>query len=186
MDTGIDAATDSGVDGRWLTYAELAELRHIDKPSALKLALRRKWPRRKDNHGRMQVCVPAEWLADRDKSMHGDMDTSTDMSRAISALEGSVTALREQLEQVQKRADQSEIRAERAESRAHELRERLEVLQGELQQTTQRAQQAENEAEAAKIGQAEALADVAELRQAEAARLASGRLARAWRAWRGE
>ena len=54
--------TEHGVDGRWMTYAELAEFRRVDKPSALKLAIRRKWPRRKDNHGTMQVCVPSEWL----------------------------------------------------------------------------------------------------------------------------
>jgi hypothetical protein len=41
----MDAATHGDVDGRWMTHAELAELRRIDKPSALKLAIRHKWPR---------------------------------------------------------------------------------------------------------------------------------------------
>jgi hypothetical protein len=52
--------TDAGVDGRWLTYAELAELRRIDKPSAVKLVIRRHWQTRKNNRGAMQVYVPAE------------------------------------------------------------------------------------------------------------------------------
>lgn len=50
--------------GRWLSYAELAEIRRTDKATALKLALRKKWHRRKDNHGIMRVCVPPEWLTE--------------------------------------------------------------------------------------------------------------------------
>ena len=53
---------DSEPGGRWISYTELAEIRGTDKTSALKLALRKKWQRRKDNHGTMHVCVPAEWL----------------------------------------------------------------------------------------------------------------------------
>ena len=53
---------DSEPGGRWISYTELAEIRGTDKTSALKLALRKKWPRRKDNHGTMHVCVPPEWL----------------------------------------------------------------------------------------------------------------------------
>jgi hypothetical protein len=37
--------TDLSTDGRWLTYDELAKLRRIDKPSAVKLAIRRGWPK---------------------------------------------------------------------------------------------------------------------------------------------
>jgi len=41
MDTGIDRGTDRGTDGgqegRWLTYGELAQLRRIDRHSAVKL-----------------------------------------------------------------------------------------------------------------------------------------------------
>ena len=53
---------DSEPCGRWISYTELAEIRGTNKTSALKLALRKKWPRRKDNHGTMHVCVPPEWL----------------------------------------------------------------------------------------------------------------------------
>src|SRR5690349_24389301 len=59
MADGMDGDT----AGRWLSYAQLAEVRGTDKHSALKLALRKRWPRRKDNHGTMQVCVPPEWLS---------------------------------------------------------------------------------------------------------------------------
>ena len=37
----MDQSMDEGVDGQWLSYAELAEIRRIDKASALKLAIRR-------------------------------------------------------------------------------------------------------------------------------------------------
>ena len=60
MADGMDADT----AGHWLSYAELAQVRGTDKQSALKLALRKRWPRRKNNHGTMQVCVPPEWLGE--------------------------------------------------------------------------------------------------------------------------
>jgi hypothetical protein len=47
----MDRAMDAGVDGRWMSYAELAEIRRIDKTSALKLAFRHKWTRQKNNRG---------------------------------------------------------------------------------------------------------------------------------------
>jgi len=35
----MDKSMDAGVDGRWMSYAELTKIRHIDKTSALRLAL---------------------------------------------------------------------------------------------------------------------------------------------------
>src|SRR5690348_10342905 len=88
-----DRSMDAGVDGRWLTYAELAEIRRIDKTSALKLALRRGWTRQKNNHGQMQVLVPLDWAqpperfrdmatergmdGGADNGVHGGVDLST-------------------------------------------------------------------------------------------------------------
>jgi len=40
----MDKSMDAGVDGRWMSYAELAKIRHIDKTSALRLALRPSGP----------------------------------------------------------------------------------------------------------------------------------------------
>jgi hypothetical protein len=39
---GVDDGMHDGVDGRWMSYAELAEFRRIDKPSG-PLAIRRQW-----------------------------------------------------------------------------------------------------------------------------------------------
>jgi hypothetical protein len=119
---GMDDATSDDVAGRWMTYAELARLRGVDKPSALKLALRKRWPRRKDNHGTMQVCVPPDWARpwgdgtalDIPPAVQGDMD----VSRAISALEAANTALQEQLARESSRADQLQHQVVRAEARA--------------------------------------------------------------------
>ena len=48
-DISMQTDVDMSADGRWLTYDQLAKLRHIDKPSAVKLATRNRWPRRKGN-----------------------------------------------------------------------------------------------------------------------------------------
>jgi hypothetical protein len=53
----MDAGTDSA-DGTWLTYAELAALRGIDRQSAARLTFRRHWRRQKDNRGTVRVFVP--------------------------------------------------------------------------------------------------------------------------------
>jgi hypothetical protein len=97
---GMDESTSDDVAGRWMTYAQLARLRGVDKPSALKLALRKRWPRRKDNHSTMQVCVPPDWARPWSDGTAPDMPSDTpsamadasDLPRVISALEAAITA----------------------------------------------------------------------------------------------
>ena len=111
--------TDNAMEGRWLSYQELAELRQIDKQSALKLALRRKWSRRKDNHGIMHVMVPHEWLtpprqyppamqatmhATTEPDMPGAVQDSMTLSMAVvQQFEAALSTLREQLERANTR-----------------------------------------------------------------------------------
>jgi hypothetical protein len=128
----MDAATQGDTEGRWLTYAELAELRRIDKTSALKLAIRRKWPRRKDNHGTMQVCVPLDWAGPAERVRDGGMDVST----IVRPLEAAISALQVQLdrseagrEAADRRADQAEVRADRADARAERAEARADAAQ---------------------------------------------------------
>lgn len=129
MDMRAATFTDDGTDGQWMTYTELAELRRIDKPSAVKLAIRRKWRRQKNNRGQMQVFVPADWIAPgRDKSV----DTGADLSRVISALEAAVAGLRDRAEAAERRADKAEARAERTEAERDRLRERIAELERQL------------------------------------------------------
>jgi hypothetical protein len=42
------------------SYDQLADLRRIDRLSAIKLATRNKWQRRRNNTGQMQVLVPTD------------------------------------------------------------------------------------------------------------------------------
>src|ERR1700733_8065875 len=117
---------DAEPGGRWISYAELAEIRGTDKTSALKLALRKKWPRRKDNHGTMHVCVPADWLGAwgnrrPDNTPHAtpsSVPDGLDISRSISALEVALASAAKRADQAEKRADRAEIRTEQAETRA--------------------------------------------------------------------
>jgi hypothetical protein len=45
-------------DGRWLSYAELAEVRGITRKAAARLALRHRWRRQPGNDGATRVLVP--------------------------------------------------------------------------------------------------------------------------------
>jgi hypothetical protein len=119
---------------RWISYAELAEIRGTDKTSALKLALRKKWPRRKDNHGTMQVCVPPDWMGSwggrrSDSTPHDtplSMPNGVDISRAINTLEFALAAADKRADQAEKRADRAEIQAEQAEIRENQAQQAIE------------------------------------------------------------
>ena len=173
---------DSEPGGRWISYAELAEIRGTDKTSALKLALRKKWPRRKDNHGTMHVCVPPEWLGawgnrrppdNTPNDMPSSVPNGVDISRSISTLEVALASADKRADQAEKRADRAEIRAEQAEARADQAQQAVEMERN-------RADRAEAGREAAQIrvDRAEQAADAlrdrldatqAELQQAHAA-----------------
>src|SRR6185436_15493331 len=112
---------DDGFDGRWMTYAELAQLRGIDKQSAARLTFRRRWRRQKDNRGTVRVLVPHEWHeVSQDASRDVSSDASRDLSRDIGPLEEVAAVLREQIllanqqiEQANKRADVAVVLADR-------------------------------------------------------------------------
>jgi hypothetical protein len=181
----MDASTDAGVDGRWMSYAELAELRHIDKPSALKLALRRKWERRKDNHGTMQVCVPTEWLQSASRVRDVGTDAGVDASIAIQVIQeqaeaaraayqvaleakdGELVALRSVIGDLRSTIARTEDRAAAAEARAAAERVRADGLADKLAEEQARADRAERAAEeAARIAQPETGARAADLEHA--------------------
>jgi hypothetical protein len=184
-DTSTDASEDASGEGQWLTYAELAKRRGIDRASAVRLAIRRHWRRQKGNTGReVRVLVPPEALttdASEDRSEHTSLDLSGDISGVVSAFEVALGALREQLERSEQGRESaialvdqtlaaladSNARTDRAEAETRALRDRIEALQTQLSQ----AQAAVEGADA--------------LRQADDARKAMSRWGRAWRAWRG-
>jgi chromosome segregation ATPase len=147
----MDADTDSG-GGRWMTYAELAEARGIDKSSAARLTFRRHWRRQKDHRGTVRVFVPLDWQdasrdASRDVSDDASRDVSRDLSRVIKPLEDAIGLLREQLERAEGRAD-------RAEATAAELRGRLDDLTAKLTAAQDQAEAAEELRRALEAAQA--------------------------------
>ena len=128
--TVFAARDDPGTADRWMSYAELAQARRTDKPSAVKLASRQRWRRRKNNQGVMQVLVPAKWAAPywaagagpdmapdvasiskADAAYDGGSAAARDASRAmdithvLNTLDVAVVALRERAEAAERRAD---------------------------------------------------------------------------------
>jgi hypothetical protein len=173
MDAGIDSATDSD-EARWLTYNELAEIRRIDRHSAVKLVMRHGWRRQKDNRGALRILVPSEWALSKDKGTDRKgpdsnlvpgigTDTGTDISRAIIALETAVTSITARAEIAEKRAEAAESRVNQAETRADQAERALVEAQGRANQAETAQNRLENELEAAKIALGEAEADAAEL-----------------------
>ena len=147
MDMGMDAGMD-GEEGRWLTYAELAVARGIDKQSAVKLAFRRHWRRQKDNHGTVQVYVPVEWTGSHHEqpgpSIDTSLDVSMDMSTAIKSLEIAILALQE-------RAQAADARAERAEAETGRAIVELQVERARGDDERARAVRAEQGREAERV-----------------------------------
>ena len=113
----------NGVEGRWLSYAELGELLGCTPNAARMHAVRRKWPRRASN----KIGEPAHVLVPpgavvRTSAMHtGEQfvapvrrTASDEHSSAIRALEGAIDGLRDQLVDMRQRLDRAE--AERREA----------------------------------------------------------------------
>jgi chromosome condensin MukBEF ATPase and DNA-binding subunit MukB len=176
----MDVGVDEPVDGRWMTHAELAQARGISTASAIKLALRHRWRKQKDNRGTLRCYVPSEFTnPNRDTGAVTTADGGVDASAAIAALQAAVTMLGDQLSHERTRADV-------AQGRLDDLQAKLVETQAELAAAMDRADQSAAELEAAQIALGEAQADVAELRQAEEARKGRGLVARLRSALRGE
>jgi len=202
QDKGRDASrhdADDVSDGRWLTYAELAKLRGIDRASAFKLALRHKWSRQKNNKGQVTVLVPPDFTSPEDESQDNGYDASYRVSfdAALAAVRdahaGEVAALRSQMAAARAEADTSRDRADRTLvqlAEAHSERaaalaraERAEVLvanlEADIATKEEVAAQARSDAE-------EARQATEALRQVEIDRKGKGRWARLRAAWRGD
>jgi ABC-type transporter Mla subunit MlaD len=174
--------------GRWLTYPELAGVRGIDKPSAIRLATRKKWRRQRDNRRVVRVLVPPEWLTPRYQStdlpmdrQDRDMDLSsdrTDFAAALAAVEaahaGEIAALHGQVAGLKTLVDQTmaaladaNARTDRSEAEIRELRGQIEALHRQLVEAQRAVEGAD------------------ELRRQDDTRRAMGRWARLRAAWRG-
>jgi hypothetical protein len=157
---------------RWMTYAELGRARGISTASATRLAFRRRWPRQAGNDGTARVAVPVgEDRPARDDRPDDRATDHPDITHVVTAFEASISALTGRAEAAESRADRAEARTDRAETARDAA--------------ITRADEAVTRADIADHARQLAETAAAELRQADAARRARGRLARAWRAWRG-
>lgn len=154
-----DAATVEGTgeertpDFRWLTYAELAEIRGIDARSAARLVHRRRWRRQKGNDGRTRIAVPLTALRSERAEANDDgghvaptsaldfelRERAVRAESALQATERHLTDARQEAARERTRADRELARAERAEEALHRvedrertLRDRLDALRHEL------------------------------------------------------
>jgi hypothetical protein len=181
---------DMAPDGRWLSYAELAEVRGITRKAAARLALRHRWRRQPGNDGATRVLVPpgnerrqaprddgalappsdttaaAVWR-ERAQVAERRVDAAdTDRRSAIALAEQTVTLLTDAVA----RADRAETAIAAERQRADALRDRLDGMQRDLDAARRWAQDAAQDANA--------------MRQAEAERKGRGRWARLRAAWR--
>jgi hypothetical protein len=190
--TGTMDSHGDGDGGQWLTYEEIAEARGIKRLAAVRLTQRHRWRRQRGNDGHARVLVPDDMLrrdrgdSDDDKAGDSYRDTPALLAAIETAHLGEVTALRGEAEALKgeiaalrtladatgSRLVGTEARLAEAEARTDALSSQLAVAEAALDRALAEAHTAQDAA--------------SELRRADAARRARGRLARAWRAWRGE
>jgi hypothetical protein len=194
---------------RWMTFNELAEIRGINKLSAVALVRRHGWRRPRDNHRRVIALVPPTWAEPEiNNQPHSQNDNEADpnvyraaFETALAAIEaahsGELTALRERVDAADRRADRAEKAVIEERALADRLRETIDITAGELAATEKRLRDKLDTTEAV-LGIAQRLALEAEqerdraenaaeaLRQAEAERNAKGLLARLRDAWKGK
>jgi hypothetical protein len=167
------------LDTRWVTYAELAEARGIDKASAIRLVQRHHWPRQKGNDGAtVRVLVPATFL-----QLSGDLsgdpaldtngvshDVSGDMSHGEARF---IKVLKDQLERERQRAD-------RAEEALAQMKRDWDMITARTEAALTLADQRATELRGieAKLGKAEGLAEGLKVALDEARRPS-------WRRWLG-
>jgi hypothetical protein len=169
---------DMSADGRWLSYDQLARLRRIDKPSAIRLAARKSWRRRKGNTGQMQVLVPLDWFdrAQDRRDRYADMSADgVDVPALLAAIEaahaGEVGALKGQIDALTTMASATGARLVDLDAEAAALRSRLADAETRADRAATEAREAREAAEA--------------LRAAESTWWARGRWRRVLAAWRG-
>ena len=134
----------------WLTYAEAGARFDISPEAVCQIAMRRKWPRRRQNDdpfGRVQVLISDDTeIKPRTGVQHQDERQSD--TRPMAELD----TLRDALEHERERADRAEMTADLE-------RERADQAEIRAQQATRRAEAADADRRAADARVAEAEAD---------------------------
>ena len=134
-----DRQTDSDA-GRWISYAQLAEIRGISKKAAQRLTLRHRWRRQPANDGGVLVWVP-------DDAATQGRQTGRQTDRHDGGSNGPAAALLEdanrRADEANKRADVAMALADRALAQLADAGERAGRLERDLAAALSAAEQAE-------------------------------------------
>jgi hypothetical protein len=120
---------------RWLSYAELAEVRVISKRAAIRLANRHQWGREKGDGGMIRVAVPASELHREPDGIFATVPTNQDgvhHARAIRA-EARVQELTAQLDVTRTQMIDLRLRESMARSQAEALQAEVKRLKALLE-----------------------------------------------------
>ena len=114
-------------DGKWLSYAELAAIRGINRASAVKLVQRERWPRSSGNDRArtIRVLVPTDWLAPAKERAVASRDTPATsgedtrhlvatIASLTSAFDTALASLTEQLARSEQGRELERVRADAA------------------------------------------------------------------------
>jgi hypothetical protein len=198
-------------EGRWLSYSELAEIRGIGRPSAVKLAQRERWRRipGNDRDRTVRVLVPPEWLQPSKaapirellrEAVREPIPEAVSLARQLEAANTRADDANARADGANKRADaalalaaDANARADRAEAatsaertRANDERSRADAINALLEATQEELAGQRELTDQARADAERAHAEAEALRQAEAARKARGLVARLRAAWQGE
>jgi hypothetical protein len=146
----------------WLTYNDLGERLSISSEAARQKAIRYRWARRMNNHGKAEVLVDLVEVREqmerfpprkpKDEQPADDRDTPDDLpsdAQTFAALDAHIETLKAMVakaeaiaERERERADNERSRADVERGRADRLQERVEELLTERAQLSDQQQQA--------------------------------------------
>ena len=167
-EAGLDQSRDAFQEGRWLTYSELAKIRGIGRPSAVKLVQRERWRKLpgNDRDRTVRILVPPEWLrGGKAEPIREDIpDAIPDLRQQFEAANARADAASAAVAAANQRADAALAVADRTLAQLSEATGRIGEAERRAEAERARANQAETDRRAA-----EGRADTAEAR-AEAER----------------
>src|SRR6516225_10328441 len=106
------------MNGKWMTYSDLAVALDISLEAAKRRVIRGKWPRMPGNDGRTRVQVPDELWPPRTPDVRGQRtpDARETESELVASLKSHIETLKADIERLtaERQADRDELTAARA------------------------------------------------------------------------
>lgn len=170
----------------WLTYSDLGERLGISSEAARQKAIRYRWRRRTNNHGKAEVLVdlvevreqmerfpPRKPKTDQPFDDRSTADDQTSDAQTFAALDAHIETLKAMVAKAETLAERERERADNERSRADSERGRADRLQERVEELlTERARMSDQQQQAVRVleQQIEDLRGVMESRAAEARR----------------